>query len=290
MNKKIFQLDTKTLHQIQDALYETCGIHLTDTKQTMIQNRINVLLKDSICANIHSFDDLFCAIKNNPQIRQSFINNFTTNKTDLFRESYHFDDMLNRTLIPLLQNNESINIFCSASSSGEEPYSIAATCMYAKNIYQSHSTIKIIATDIDTNMLNLAKKGEYTLDLRLNKIPDWVTLDNYFDILKTTPHNTMYLRAKKSLKDMITFRQLNLFSKSYPFSNNEFDMIFCRNVLIYFKQSDQEKILAKLHNILKVGGTLYLGHSEDILGLSSQFDRLGNKIFIKNSESLMGIF
>ena len=84
---------------------------------------------------------------------------------------------------------------------------------------------------------------------------------------------------------MITFQQLNLFNKTYPFSNMEFDIIFCRNVLIYFKQKDQEVILAKLHNLLKVGGTLYIGHSEDVLGLAPHFDRLGNKIFIRNADS-----
>lgn len=285
MREYTWKLDSRILKQIQDTLYQLCGIRITDARQTMIQNRINALQKEDICENIKTIDDLLSLVKTNTQIKQVFINTFTTNKTDLFRESYHFSDMLNRTLIPLLRSNSMIKIFCSASSSGEETYSIAATCIYAKTLYNSSSPIKIIATDIDTSMIELAKKGEYTLDLRLNKIPDWVEIDKYFDVVKKLSQNVLSLRAKNTLKSMITFQQLNLFNRSYPFGMNEFDMIFCRNVLIYFKPTDQENILAKLHNVLRRGGTLYLGHSEDILSLSPYFERLGNKMFLKNSDT-----
>ncbi len=289
MKEQIWKIDTKTLRQIQDSLYEVCGIYLTDTRQTMIQNRINALMKESICKNIKSIDELISLVKTNQPIKQAFINSFTTNKTDLFREAYHFSDMLNRTLLPFLKTNNPIKILCSASSSGEEAYSIATTCLYAKNIYKSNSNIKIIATDIDTNMLEFAKKGVYIFDPRLNKMPDWVDVEQYFDITKRMSNGVLQLKAKNSIKNMITFQQLNLFSKTYPFNSNDFNIIFCRNVLIYFKPKDQESVLAKLYNTLKIGGTLYLGHSEDILSLSSYFDRLGNKTFIKNSESLLSV-
>ena len=189
--------------------------------------------------------------------------------------------MLDRTLIDPLRNNREIKILCAASSSGEEPYSIAATCIYAKNLYKSTSPIKITATDIDTNMLDLAKKGEYTLDPQIHKIPEWVELDKYFDVTKLG--RIAQLKVKSSLKSLVTFQQLNLFNKTYPFTSNDFDLIFCRNVLIYFESKNQEAILEKLHHVLKVDGTLYLGHSEDVLGLKDRFDKLGNKIFVKKS-------
>lgn len=289
MKEHIWNIDSKILKQIQDTLYEICGISINDTRQTMIQNRINVLQKESICSNIKTLDELLSLVKTNAQVRQSFINTFTTNKTDLFREAYHFNDMLNRSLIPLLRSNSPIKIFCSASSSGEEPYSIATTCIYAKALYRSSSTIRIIATDIDTSMLELAKKGEYILDSRLNKIPDWVEIDKYFDIVKKLPQGVLSLRAKSTLKSMITFQQLNLFNRNYPFGSGEFDLVFCRNVLIYFKPKDQESILAKLHNVLKVGGTLYLGHSEDILNLVVYFERLGNKMFLRKQTQAISV-
>ncbi len=282
-DKNNFRIDSKSMQQIKETLYNICGINIADSKQTMMQNRINALIKMPECRNIESFDDLIRQVNINPQIKQSFINSFTTNKTDLFRESYHYSDMLDRSLVPLLSKNAPIKIFCSASSSGEEPYSIATTCLYAKGIFQSSSSIRITATDIDTQMLELARNGEYVFDSRLNKIPDWVELEKYFDVSRNT-NGTLNLKAKSSIKSMVNFQQLNLFNKTYPFPNADFDIIFCRNVLIYFKQSDQEQILTRLHNLLKVGGTLYLGHSEDTLGLSQRFDRLGNKIFVRKGE------
>ena len=275
------QLDSQKIHIVQELLHQMCGIHLTNSKQTMTQNRINILLKNSLLHNVTTFEELISAIKTNTQVRQAFINSFTTNKTDLFRESYHFSDMLDRTLIDPLRNNREIKILCAASSSGEEPYSIAATCIYAKNLYKSTSPIKITATDIDTNMLDLAKRGEYTFDPQIHKIPEWVELDKYFDVTKLG--RIAQLKVKSSLKSLVTFQQLNLFNKTYPFTSNDFDLIFCRNVLIYFETKNQEAILEKLHHILKVDGTLYLGHSEDVLGLKDRFDKLGNKIFVKKS-------
>lgn len=275
------QLDSQKIHIVQELLHQMCGIHLTNSKQTMTQNRINILLKNSLLHNVTTFEELISAIKTNTQVRQAFINSFTTNKTDLFREAYHFSDMLDRTLIDPLRNNREIKILCAASSSGEEPYSIAATCIYAKNLYKSTSPIKITATDIDTNMLDLAKKGEYTLDPQIHKIPEWVELEKYFDITKLG--RISQLKVKSSLKSLVTFQQLNLFNKTYPFAANDFDLIFCRNVLIYFESKNQEAILEKLHHVLKVDGTLYLGHSEDVLGLKDRFDKLGNKIFVKKS-------
>ena len=275
------QLDSQKIHIVQELLHQMCGIHLTNSKQTMTQNRINILLKNSLLHNVTTFEELISAIKTNTQVRQAFINSFTTNKTDLFREAYHFSDMLDRTLIDPLRNNREIKVLCAASSSGEEPYSIAATCIYAKNLYKSTSPIKITATDIDTNMLDLAKKGEYTLDPQIHKIPEWVELEKYFDVTKLG--RISQLKVKNSLKSLVTFQQLNLFNKTYPFAANDFDLIFCRNVLIYFESKNQEAILEKLHHVLKVDGTLYLGHSEDVLGLKDRFDKLGNKIFVKKS-------
>lgn len=275
------QLDSQKIHIVQELLHQMCGIHLTNSKQTMTQNRINILLKNSLLHNVTTFEELISAIKTNTQVRQAFINSFTTNKTDLFREAYHFSDMLDRTLIDPLRNNREIKILCAASSSGEEPYSIAATCLYAKNLYKSTSPIKITATDIDTNMLDLAKKGEYTLDPQIHKIPEWVELEKYFDVTKLG--RISQLKVKSSLKSLVTFQQLNLFNKTYPFAANDFDLIFCRNVLIYFESKNQEAILEKLHHVLKVDGTLYLGHSEDVLGLKDRFDKLGNKIFVKKN-------
>lgn len=106
-------------------------------------------------------------------------------------------------------------------------------------------------------------------------------MDKYFDTLQVFANGTKTIRAKSTLKKMIKFFQLNLHDTTYPFRQDEFDIIFCRNVLIYFQPKEQEAILQRLLRTLKPNGTLYIGHADDILGLKDKVERLGNKTYIK---------
>nr|QGT50053.1 chemotaxis protein methyltransferase 2 [uncultured Helicobacter sp.] len=272
-------LDTKQLNIIKEKLYEYCGIYLGDSKLTMIKNRIYHLMRETQVSDINT---LLAGLDRNEKIQQSFINSFTTNKTDFFREDFHFQDMIDRLLPLLFRQNQPIKIFCCASSTGQEPYSIAMSVLYAKKIYSSNVPVQIIATDIDTDVLQEAKEGVYTIDFKVEKFPNWIDISEYFDALDDgkNPHVRMF-KVKDKLKSMITFRQLNLFNKRYPFTNGEFDVLFCRNVLIYFKQEDQQEILKRLIDTLRVDGTFYLGHSESLYQWADKFEKLGNKIFIK---------
>ncbi len=264
------------INKARDLIYEIAGIHLPSNKDSTIKNRLDKLVRD---LGIENFDDFFTQLKAG-RFKQEFINSFTTNKTDFFREGFHFLDMVNRILPHRLKESESIKVYCSASSTGEEPYSIAATLLYAKEVYHSNTPVSLLATDIDTSVLEFAKKGQYIVDTSLNPLPTWLELKDFFNITQKSQRE-VYMEAKPSLKSIISFKQHNLYSKTYPFGKNEFDIIFCRNVLIYFKVSDQEKILQQLFSHLKVGGTLYLGHSESILGLAPKVERLGQNTFIK---------
>lgn len=266
---------------MQDKIYTICGITIDDSKSTMMKNRISKLTKD---VAHDSIDKLLEKVDRDEEIRQLFINVFTTNKTDFFRESFHFDDMLDRALPELFRNQPKIRIYCCASSSGQEPYTIALTALYAKKVYNSSADIEIIATDIDTQMLQIAKKGIYEVNPQLEKYPKWAdsVLSEYFNIEDISPKERV-MKAKSNLKEIITFKTLNLFSSKYPFKNEEFDIIFCRNVLIYFKKDDQIAILERLFDLLKLNGTFYLGHSESLYHIANFTERLGHKIFIKNS-------
>ena len=264
---------------IKEYLYKYCGIHLGDTKPTLIKNRIYMLMRET---KIPSIDDLLCCIKTNKKIQQQFINNFTTNKTDFFREYPHFQDMIDRSLPLLFKLNRPIKIFCCASSTGQEPYSIAMSVLYAKKLYNANVPVSIIATDIDTVVLEKARTGSYTINFKIEKFPTWCEINEFFDPLDDGKDiSACSLKVKDKLKSMITFKQLNLFDKYYPFSREEFDILFCRNVLIYFKQEDQYKILTRLIDTLRIGGTFYLGHSEILYNLAEKFEKLGNKTFIK---------
>lgn len=272
-------LDNKQLTLIKEQLYKYCGIFLADSKLTMIKNRIYRLMRETQITNI---DTLLSNIEGNPKVRQQFINSFTTNKTDFFREYFHFQDLIDRALLVLFKLNKPIKIFCCASSTGQEPYSIAMSVAYAKKLYDSNVPVSIVATDIDTDVLQEAREGIYTIDFNVEKFPHWFELDEYFNPLDDGKNPSVRtVKIKSKLQSMIHFKQLNLFDKYYPFAHEEFDIIFCRNVLIYFKQYDQQEILSRLIDKLKVDGTFYLGHSENLYHLTENFEKLGNKTFIK---------
>lgn len=272
-------LDNKQLALIQERLYKYCGIYLNDSKLTMIKNRIYHLMRDT---HIDDINTLLASIESNPKIQQQFINSFTTNKTDFFREDFHFQDMIDRALPVLFKRNKPIKIYCCASSTGQEPYSIAMSVLYAKKLYGASTPVNIIATDIDTDVLQEAKEGVYTIDFKIEKFPNWFEMEEYFTPLDDSKNpQVRLLKVKDKLKSMITFKQMNLFDKRYPFMREEFDMLFCRNVLIYFKQEDQQEILSRLIDTLRIDGTFYLGHSESLYHLTEKFEKLGNKTFVK---------
>ena len=258
----VINLDAKQLTLIKDYLYKYCGIFLSDTKTTMIKNRIYMLMNET---KIQSIDELLTSIEHTKKIRQQFINSFTTNKTDFFREYLHFQDMIDRSLPVLFGLNRPIKIFCCASSTGQEPYSIAMSVAYAKKINKTNIPVSIIATDIDTEVLQKAQEGIYTINFKLEKFPQWCDINEYFDALDDGKNASIrLLKVKDNLKSMITFKQLNLFDKRCPFA-----------------QEDQPKILSQLIDTLRIDGTFYLGHSESLYHLASKFEKLGNKTFVK---------
>ncbi|MCX2716396.1 protein-glutamate O-methyltransferase CheR [Helicobacter sp. MIT 21-1697] len=271
-------LDNTQLAIIKERLYKYSGIFLNDSKLTMIKNRIYRLMQETRIDNI---DSLLSSIESNLKIQQQFINSFTTNKTDFFREYFHFEDMIDRCLPALFKLNKPIKIYCCASSTGQEPYSIAMSVLYAKKLYGSSTPVSIIATDIDTDMLQKSAEGIYTIDFKIDKFPDWFDINEYFEPIEDKTSSVPLFKVKDKLKSMIAFKQLNLFDKHYPFMHEEFDILFCRNVLIYFKQEDQPKVLSKLIDTLCINGTFYLGHSETLYDLQEKFKKLGNKTFIK---------
>jgi chemotaxis protein methyltransferase CheR len=185
-----------------------------------------------------------------------------------------------------MKNNKEIKIYCSASSTGEESYSIAMTLLQTqKDLHISTANISLLSTDIDTDVLAKAKDGIYLYEPTKNTIPDWIPIQNYFKrrVTQDKP-NSFLIKAKDEIKRIMKFDTMNLSSSHYPFDDNEFDVIFCRNVLIYFTMDDQNSILKKLFKKLKLGGTLYLGHSENPLDLYPFVTRVGHNAFIKNRE------
>lgn len=273
---------TQQLERTRKLAYSYSGIILGQNKDIMISNRLdklrNLLKNDDI-------NDILTMVEQGKNI-DTFISAFTTNKTNFFRESFHFEDLRNRVAKDAVEKTGGLKVFCSAASTGEEPYSILMTLEEAKSRYQSSFfNYSLVATDIDKQVLNHASNGVYEWDKNSNDFPTWIKPSQYFKRREHPTRSGDYLiKAKDNISRNVKFEHMNLMSAKYPFQNNEFDVVFCRNVLIYFNQQDQNSILKKIFGTLKIGGTLYLGHSESPLELSSYVERCGQNIFIKTKD------
>ena len=275
---------TQDIHEkVKKLLYSLTGITLADNKDIMISNRIDKLKRN--CNYNGDIVDLLKSIEQGNHLTE-FINSFTTNKTHFFREDFHFLDLKDRVLPMFANSGNKIQMYCSASSTGEEPYSMAMSVFEAKEALNKNISASIIATDIDTSVLEYAANGIYRYSKSSKEFPSWIKPQKYFKrrVQKNLAGEEVLIKANDELKKMITFQVMNLNDNTYPFSSNQFDVIFCRNVLIYFSAEDQNKILKKLFKHLKIGGTLYLGHSENPQDLVHYVKRVGQNIFVKEKD------
>ncbi|MEA2017743.1 MAG: CheR family methyltransferase [Campylobacterota bacterium] len=270
-------IDTKELHdKVKSILYSLTGITLTENKDIMITNRLDKLKRNTNFSG--DLNSLLDDIKDGKHTTE-FINTFTTNKTHFFREDFHFEDLKNRVLPEFEKNNSEVKMYCSAASTGEEPYSMAMTVKEVSNSMKA----SIVATDIDTEVLQHAANGIYRFQKSSKEFPDWIQPQKYFKrrVQKNLAGDEILIKVNDDLKKLITFAQMNLNDDNYPFEEHQFDVVFCRNVLIYFTVEDQNEILKKLFKYLKIGGTLYIGHSENPHDLINYTKRVGQNIFIK---------
>ncbi len=279
-------LEDLEFNYIKDLVYEKAGIFLPPHKKIMVQSRLNSRLRANSLSN---FKDYVGKLKNDKSFYEKevleVINKITTNKTDFFRENHHFE-YLTKTFFPAkeksLQNSpqKKIRIWSSACSTGEEPYSIAITAEeYFKN--KRNFEVKIIASDIDTNVIETAKKGIYKPD-RLETVSDEFK-KKYFS--KINEKNGLFdYEVSQSLKNLIEFKKINLLEAPYPF-REKLDIIFCRNVIIYFDKPTQKRLFSNFYSILADDGIMVIGHSETLFGISDNFGFLGQTIYKKKTQS-----
>jgi chemotaxis protein methyltransferase CheR len=197
------------------------------------------------------------------------MNALTTNLTSFFRESHHFDilaDYVRRRHLPKLR------IWCAASSTGEEPYSLAMTMIEAYN--SDSPPVEIIASDIDTDVLAHAQRGVYALD-RLAKVSD-KRRARFFQ--RGDGPNTGFARVRPMLRAMIDYRQINLQADAWPVPG-DLDVIICRNVLIYFQPPLQQRIVSRFAGLIAPHGLVIMGHSENISSASDSFVSVGQTVY-----------
>jgi chemotaxis protein methyltransferase CheR len=236
--------------RVQSLIYQRAGISLHDGKHAMVYSRLSRRLRETGYQNFHDY--LAWLESSDGPEWQEFVNALTTNLTSFFRESHHFD-----ILADYLKANpgRSWNVWCNAASTGEEPYSILMTALEALGP-QAH--FKLQASDIDSKVLATAAKGVYRMDA--TKGLDAGRLQRFF--LRGKGSNEGMLRVKPELQRMVEFMQVNLIHDNWPFKE-PFDIVFCRNVMIYFDAQTQRRVLEKIHRMMKPNGLLFVGHSEN---------------------------
>jgi chemotaxis protein methyltransferase CheR len=268
-NTKEFEFTARDFERVRGLIYKRAGIALADSKQEMVYSRLARRLRaNGITSFVQYLDDLERG--SNDQEWEAFTNALTTNLTSFFREAHHFPILAEH--VAKLKGQGQIEVWCSASSTGEEPYSIAITLCEAFGTLTPPA--HIIATDIDTNVLNTAANGVYPMD-RVEKLsPERAR--RFF--LKGKGEQTGLVRVRPELRKMITFKQLNLLSDNWPISG-QFDVIFCRNVMIYFDKPTQGKILSRFAPLMKPDGLLFAGHSENFLYVTDAFKLRGKTVY-----------
>ena len=268
------QLSNKDFNFVCRYIYEKSGIVLNDSKREMVYRRFTRIIRDK---GLESFSDYCHLLKANPEAEQSyFINAITTNLTSFFREQHHFNYLTEHELPRLIkQGNKRIRIWSSASSTGEEPYSIAITLMESLKSYLRSWDVKILATDIDGNVLNTGKQGVYD-HKRIEDIPE-AFKRKYFSRGKGL--NSSKVKVSQDLQQLITFKELNLMN-DWPMKG-PFDVIFCRNVIIYFDKTTQMELFDRFYHLLAPNGLLILGHSENLGAYQKHFESVGRTIFRK---------
>jgi chemotaxis protein methyltransferase CheR len=258
---------------VRELIYQRAGISLHAGKQAMVYSRLSRRLRET---SHRSFGAYLQWLQANTGASgdsewQEFVNGLTTNLTAFFREEHHFhalvDDLKARAGKPL-------RIWCSAASTGEEPYSIAIIAVEALG---GTASVRIVASDIDTKVLATAQRGVYDADAR-GLSPE--RLQRHF--LRGKGGNAGLMRVKPDLAKMIEFRPFNLMSRQWAGAGGlgePFDIIFCRNVMIYFDAATQLQVLQQMHAVLKPGGLLYVGHSENFTEARDMFRLRGKTIY-----------
>jgi chemotaxis protein methyltransferase CheR len=251
-----YAISTEEYQRFRRLIYDKSGIALGDQKQTLVASRLSKRLRE---LGLKTFSDYYEQVVSDSS-REEFtrmLDLISTNKTDFFREPKHFE-FLREEILPQLNHEKRIRIWSSACSTGEEPYTIAMT-LYDGVSHPAQWDCKILASDLSTRALAKAAAGLYDAE-RVRDVPS-ETVKRHF--LRGRGTSEGLLKVKPHLSTMIQFRRLNLMDERFPIKS-PLDVIFCRNVMIYFDRPTQEQLINKFYCYLKPGGYLFIGHSESL--------------------------
>jgi chemotaxis protein methyltransferase CheR len=263
------ELSERNFRRFRDLIYDHSRINLGEQKQALVRTRLAKVMRQN---NISSYDDYYdyvVADATGLAVRE-LINAISTNLTSFFRETKHFE-FLSKQYLPELvatckaERRKRIRAWSAGCSTGEEPYTLAIILLEAIPDISSWD-VKILATDIDSNVLETGRRGLY----RKKQIEPMPPMFKGKYLTKEGRGEEATYRVSDAVRRLVAFRQLNLMRKPYPFAG-PFDIIFCRNVMIYFNRETQEELVNRFYELLRPGGALFVGHSESLTGVQHRF-------------------
>jgi len=265
-----FHLSAADFERIRQLIYQRAGISLHAGKQAMVYSRLSRRLRETGRPSFANYLQ-WLEQASGPAAEvewQEFVNSLTTNLTAFFREDHHFhalvDDLRARASKPL-------RVWCNAASTGEEPYSLAMTVVETLG---ASAQVKLVCSDIDTKVLSTAQRGVYSAEAR-GLSPE--RLKRHF--LRGTGANSGFVRVKPELARLIEFKPFNLMNSSWSALGEPFDIVFCRNVMIYFDNPTQRQVLERMHRSMTPRAVLYVGHSENFTDSRDLFRLRGKTIY-----------
>ena len=263
-DEREFEFSARDFERVRRLIRESAGIALGAGKRNMVYGRLSRRLRALGMRSFSEYLDRLEAAQGPEHVE--FVNALTTNLTAFWRESHHFPILAAHLKRRVAAGAAPLKIWCCAASTGEEPYTIAITALQA-----GADSARLLATDIDTRVLETARRGVYAEE-RVTNV-DAAVLRRYF--LK---NNKGQVRLKSEVMSMVEFRQLNLLDKRWPLRGG-FSAIFCRNVMIYFDKPTQYEVVARLASLLEPGGLLFAGHSENFTATKELLQPLGRTVY-----------
>ena len=266
-----FSFEASDFERVRSLIYAQAGISLHAGKQAMVYSRLSRRLRETGHRSFGSYLQWLEAAKGAEASDewQEFVNCLTTNLTSFFRESHHFD-VLEDAL--KARAGRPLRIWCNAASTGEEPYTLAMTVIEALG---PKANASIVASDIDTKVLATAARGIYPADSR-----GLSAERQRRHFLRGTGDKQGFMRVKPELAQMIEFRALNLMDERWSLGD-PFDIVFCRNVMIYFDHATQRRVLSRIHGVMKADSLLFVGHSENFTEMKEQFRLQGKTVYAR---------
>jgi chemotaxis protein methyltransferase CheR len=268
-----YDITDKEFKLFQEIIYRHTGIHMSDKKRNLIVARLSKRLRALKLTNFSDYYEYLTENSNTSDELINLINRITTNKTDFFREIHHFD-FLSEEIFPAIirdSKERKLRIWSAGCSTGEEPYSLA---MIVSEAFRNEKgwDIKILATDLDTEVLMKAAAGVYPSQV-VTPVPINY-LSKYFE------RTSVGYEVTRNIKSMVAFRKLNLMDPAFPMKK-AFDIIFCRNVMIYFDEETKFSLINKFHHHLKGNGYMFVGHSESLMHMKDIFKFLKHTVYQK---------